>query len=220
MIDPQADNRSTAAPPDATAGRLLAAALKLIGEEGYHGATTRAIAAEAGVSEVTLFRRFGTKIELTTAALTSVTDEFRAVGAEPTEDVHADLVRLGEAYRRFVDGRPGLVARLLAEVTVGSEIGNIVADLIAGNAAAASSLIVHHQRAGRLRSGPAYSLLSAFLGPILLAATVGPVIGAESAGTDLTSAPTGDHDDVDTTALLGVADHTTRFLHGHQPVDV
>ena len=43
---------------------LLQAALKLISEKGYLGATTRDIAREAGVSEVTLFRHFGTKKRL------------------------------------------------------------------------------------------------------------------------------------------------------------
>lgn len=41
--------------------RLLKATLKLISEKGYLGATTREIAQEAGVTELTLFRHFGSK---------------------------------------------------------------------------------------------------------------------------------------------------------------
>jgi len=44
--------------------RLLDATLKLISEKGYLGATTREIAQEAGVTELTLFRHFGTKEKL------------------------------------------------------------------------------------------------------------------------------------------------------------
>src|SRR5512143_280960 len=40
---------------------LLQATLKLISEKGYLGATTREIASEAGVTEITLFRNFGSK---------------------------------------------------------------------------------------------------------------------------------------------------------------
>jgi AcrR family transcriptional regulator len=40
---------------------LLQATLKLISEKGYLGATTREIANEAGVTEITLFRNFGSK---------------------------------------------------------------------------------------------------------------------------------------------------------------
>lgn len=47
-----------------TQQRLLDATLKLISEKGYLGATTREIAQEAQVTELTLFRHFGTKEKL------------------------------------------------------------------------------------------------------------------------------------------------------------
>ena len=47
-----------------TQQRLLAATLKTISEKGYLGATTREIAREAQVTELTLFRHFGTKKKL------------------------------------------------------------------------------------------------------------------------------------------------------------
>ena len=45
----------------ATRERILDAAARLYGQHGYLGATTRRIAEEADVSEVTIFRLFGTK---------------------------------------------------------------------------------------------------------------------------------------------------------------
>ncbi len=54
---------------DATAERLLTAAREVFEEEGFRGATTRKIAARAGVNEVTLFRHFASKEELIGAAL-------------------------------------------------------------------------------------------------------------------------------------------------------
>ena len=47
-----------------TKEQLLKATLKLISEKGYLGATTREIAQEAGVTELTLFRHFGSKERL------------------------------------------------------------------------------------------------------------------------------------------------------------
>lgn len=47
-----------------TKEQLLKATLKLISEKGYLGATTREIALEAGVTELTLFRHFGSKERL------------------------------------------------------------------------------------------------------------------------------------------------------------
>ena len=47
-----------------TRHKLLAATLKMISLKGYLGTTTREIAGEAGVTEVTLFRHFGSKERL------------------------------------------------------------------------------------------------------------------------------------------------------------
>ena len=44
--------------------RILEAALKVFASEGYTGATTRRIAEEANVAEVTLFRKFQSKENL------------------------------------------------------------------------------------------------------------------------------------------------------------
>lgn len=48
----------------ATKERILDATLKLVSEKGYLGASTRAIAREAGVTEITLFRHFRSKEQL------------------------------------------------------------------------------------------------------------------------------------------------------------
>ena len=56
-----------------TKKRLLEATLKLISEKGYMGATTREIAQEAGVTELTLFRHFGSKEKLFKELLGSYT---------------------------------------------------------------------------------------------------------------------------------------------------
>lgn len=56
-----------------TKKRLLEATLKLISEKGYMGATTREIAQQAGVTELTLFRHFGSKEKLFKELLGSYT---------------------------------------------------------------------------------------------------------------------------------------------------
>lgn len=56
-----------------TKQRLLEATLKLISEKGYFGATTRDISREAGVTELTLFRHFGSKERLFEELLNSYT---------------------------------------------------------------------------------------------------------------------------------------------------
>jgi AcrR family transcriptional regulator len=59
---------------------LLRAATTVFAEAGTHGATTRRIAREAGVNEVTLFRHFKSKDELIQAAL----ERFAHEATEPS----------------------------------------------------------------------------------------------------------------------------------------
>src|SRR5260370_12547900 len=49
---------------DLTKQRILAAAELVFSRDGFHGATTREIAREAGVNEVTIFRHFHTREDL------------------------------------------------------------------------------------------------------------------------------------------------------------
>lgn len=54
--------------------RILGAAARVYAQYGFRGATTRRIATEADVNEVTLFRTFGSKAELLEAMLQSQVD--------------------------------------------------------------------------------------------------------------------------------------------------
>ena len=55
--------------PADTRTRLLEAAARVFAKSGLAGSTTRAIADEAGVNEVTLFRHFQTKDRLLAAEI-------------------------------------------------------------------------------------------------------------------------------------------------------
>lgn len=63
------DSSSAPAPPGSAAERLVDAAERVFARQGIASATTREIAKEAGVNEVTLFRNFQTKQGLLAAVL-------------------------------------------------------------------------------------------------------------------------------------------------------
>ena len=72
--------------------QLLDAAVRLYAEAGYRGATTRRIAEEAGVNEITLFRQFGSKDALIREAIsragTALTpDPLPATPKEPLQEL-------------------------------------------------------------------------------------------------------------------------------------
>jgi len=72
-----------------TKQQLLDAAVRVYSEVGFRGATTRRIAEEAGVNEVTLFRLFGSKAALIEEAVRSVSSFGTPV---PLPDVPVDPV--------------------------------------------------------------------------------------------------------------------------------
>jgi AcrR family transcriptional regulator len=88
-------------PEDETRERIIQGAAQVFAQKGYEGATTRAIAAAAGVNEVTLFRHFGNKKNL----MRAVIDQFSpaagmeaAIVGQLTGDYQQDLIKLGTQF--------------------------------------------------------------------------------------------------------------------------
>lgn len=91
--------------------RILEAARRVYAKHGFRGATTRLIAIEAGVNEVTLFRTFGSKSALLEAVLEqySKIDSEPALPDEPIDPV-AELTRfVARSLERVREMRPLLV---------------------------------------------------------------------------------------------------------------
>jgi AcrR family transcriptional regulator len=83
--------------------RILDAALRVFASEGYTGATTRKIADEANVAEVTLFRKFKSKENLLKEVLinnrtvfSSLDDLFNLFQKEKDIDLETELRTLGK----------------------------------------------------------------------------------------------------------------------------
>ncbi len=102
-----------------TEERLLQAALDLISKRGYSGACTRDIARRAGVSELTLFRHFGTKERLFERMLATHTFLPRLKDLVPVvEDLSCDeaLTVIGRRFLKTLKERKALVRINLSEI--------------------------------------------------------------------------------------------------------
>jgi AcrR family transcriptional regulator len=105
--------------PD-TRQRLLEGAARVFARDGIAGSTTRAIAREAGVNEVTLFRHFQTKERL----IAAVIGENFGLGAvqarppapAPTADLRADLTEHGRRYEQLLKDNLPLIRTMIGEV--------------------------------------------------------------------------------------------------------
>jgi len=83
---------------DDTRQRILYAAAQLFAEQGYARATTRALAAAAGVNEVTLFRHFGSKQNIFASVVEAFAGPALAAALETqlTGDYRQDLLAMGQ----------------------------------------------------------------------------------------------------------------------------
>lgn len=102
---------------------LIQAARELFATQGYNGATTRDIASRAGVSDVLIYRHFGSKAGLFAKAVLEPIEEFFSAYAKTwaAQEVGAEPVDL--LSRRYVDGVHTLAAehrgQLLALLAAG-----------------------------------------------------------------------------------------------------
>lgn len=104
-----------------TKERLLQSTLKLISEKGYLGATTKDIASAAGVTELTLFRNFGSKERLFEELLQNYTFLPKLKELLPELDELAVDEALALVATRFLlslKERKSMVKIMYSEVTI------------------------------------------------------------------------------------------------------
>ena len=108
-----------------TRERIIQAAYTVFGTKGYAAATTRAIAAEAGVNEVTLFRHFGSKKNLFKEMVDAFSDD-AGLSSIPqrllTGDFREDLIVIGSRIVAVLRERKHIYRLLLSEVEAEPEV--------------------------------------------------------------------------------------------------
>jgi len=151
-----------------TKQRLLDATLKLISEKGYLGATTREIAQEAGVTELTLFRHFGTKEKLFEDLLKNHTFLPRLKELLPELDglSYEDSLRLiATRFLLSLKERKSMVKIMYSEVTIYPEkIRKLYNKLIEDLTLTLASYFTGLQKRGLLRSVSPEMAAQLFLG--------------------------------------------------------
>ncbi|MGH7507942.1 MAG: TetR/AcrR family transcriptional regulator [Gemmatimonadales bacterium] len=98
--------------------QLLDAAARLYAESGYRGATTRRIAVQAGVNEITLFRHFGSKDALIREAIARAGrsgDPPRLLPASP-RDPFVELRDWAKAHLAELYQRRSLIRTCMGEI--------------------------------------------------------------------------------------------------------
>lgn len=149
--------------------RILEAAIEMVTEHGYAGATTRRIAEAAGVHEVTLFRKFGTKDVLLREAIRLEAEKFETQAVHYTGDLEADLTALVAAYTDLVRRRGRFFGVMMAELPRRPELREVVAPVPMKVMKKITELLGRYQTEGQLRAGPPLEAAWALLSPIVMA---------------------------------------------------
>ncbi len=151
-----------------TKQQLLEATLKLISEKGYLGATTREISREAGVTELTLFRHFGTKERLFEELLKSYTflPKLKAILPELDQLAYEDALTLvATNFLLTMKERKAMMKILLTEVHLYPEkIRNTYSSFVNESRATLASYFVSQQKKGLLQNVSPEIAVRAFMG--------------------------------------------------------
>jgi len=97
-------------------GRIVFTAAQLFSKLGYHAASTRRIASEAGLSEGTIFNHFKSKQEILIAILRDMYEEMitsAQEGLEPLTDTRERLELLALNHLQHISRDNGLLIRMI-----------------------------------------------------------------------------------------------------------
>ena len=165
-------------PEPVTDATMFDAALAVLAERGYAGATTRRIAEAAGINEVTLFRRFGDKRQLILAAIHADISRLAGNGLTTTGDIGADLIRVVEYYSGIFQHRNGLVGTLLLEGARNPDVAALIKEPL-GAMSRLAEIFAGYQRAGQMVEEPAEFAVQALLAPLLVISLLRRVTSSE-----------------------------------------
>jgi AcrR family transcriptional regulator len=104
-----------------TEDKILDATIKLLDKDGWKGATTKKIASEAGVNEITLFRKFHNKEQLLKAAKKRSANRFLQeldllFKIDDSGDIRTYLITIWKSASKMIDKRINLIRISMEEV--------------------------------------------------------------------------------------------------------
>lgn len=158
-------SKSAPAPKD-TRQRIIDAAAEVGGKVGFSKATTRAIAEAAGVNEVTLFRHFGTKENLFSAAIEQYGGPAMApaIQAQLTGDFRQDMMTLGNILMTVLLERREMLRLLLCESAHIPEVRTVVARNPRELRKMTARYLQSHMEKGTIKEQHPEALAQAFMG--------------------------------------------------------
>ena len=152
--------------------QIFQAVIQVVSERGYAGATTRQMADAAGVSEVTLFRKYENKAQLVKQAILFIiaNSDFGSP-AQYTGDVHVDLLKIVQAYQDTAAQHGIFIFTLFSEFSRYPELAEVM-DAPLTIFQNIGELIARYQAEGILiQEQPLYTVAT-LLAPVMYVSTI------------------------------------------------
>lgn len=147
--------------------KIFSAALEILIEHGYEGATTQKIAEVAEVNEVTLFRKYGSKAGLFEKVITHQLSDTPLNKLTYTGDLETDLLAILEAYIETNELHGNIIPILLIEMPRYPDLQGSF-NTPWKNLQGIAKIIQEYQTQGKLKEESPLASLTALIGPILV----------------------------------------------------
>lgn len=147
--------------------KIFNAAIQAVIKRGYAGATTKQIAEDADISEVTLFRKYGNKAELMRQAINSMAAKLNIESAaQYTGDVSADLLQVVQTYQGSAETSGQFIYTIMMEIPRHPELAEMISTPL-GMIQSVGQLLSRYQEAGTLKQEFPLQAVAGLLGPLI-----------------------------------------------------
>lgn len=147
--------------------KLFKIVVRSIIKEGYAKTTTKQIAQSAGINEVTLYRKYGSKIDLIQQAFQAILSHSPLNNLKYTGDIEADLLAIIKAYRESSALYGEIIPTIILEAPRDPKLKILLAPfyLIYQNI---SGIIKKYQEQGLIKTDTGIPASRILLGPIIV----------------------------------------------------
>jgi AcrR family transcriptional regulator len=153
--------------PETTEDKIMVAAAKKFADQGFLGTTTKEIAKEAGVNEVTIFRLFKTKnnlFETIVNRYSGLPSMIKLMENNFTGDLEEDLLNLSKTFHTIFMKRANIVQMMLCEASRVDAFKNIMAKIPEQLITTLANVFEKHIANGDIKPLNPYLLGQTFLG--------------------------------------------------------
>ncbi len=147
--------------------KIFRAAIDILMSLGYEGTTTREIAEIAGVNEVTLFRKYGSKAGLFEKAIEHQLSDTPLNKVTYTGELETDLLAIVRAYIETNETYGDIIPIILIELPRNPDLQGSI-NTPWNNLQGILEIIQKYQKQGLLKNESPLATISALLGSIMI----------------------------------------------------